>query len=507
MRYAVAAILLGLMGCMTPYKIAIEAAEQALLRNDLAAAARHYLTACRIDPDETKICEKAKNLTTEVVQKAVEDASLALGKGDVDFCLDVLAPARLISTDTRLFQIAENAGDALAERCAGPDDDMIAKTAEVRCLESRHRKVATTKFTQHVRDRRGDAAALMLARVKTSEAKQPALANVLRAVAMCTAKESVRKEERDLGEKRLLDAVSIAFNLRVKAQGLGDATDVLQSACSAVESRKAARCVKSARDGAIVLNVEANVSELNHTVQEDHRSVRYVAGIDRVPNPRFKEARHKVRRLEDEVRESKRKRDSAQSRCNSAPQTSRETECRYARDADSDLRSAESDLRSAESTLSNTPELIDQERWENYNYVARVHRYWVDYTLRLAREGAEPQAATGRLEYGGEDRTGFSPANISASVSAPPTFRDFANDLYPREASLIRGSVADTMSEIAKRTEDGCGADNDAFFWSWLDCHLRAALYRDGNMLSPFWRALEPKMPQLAREAPEYPCE
>ena len=63
------------------------------------------------------------------------------------------------------------------------------------------------------------------------------------------------------------------------------------------------------------------------------------------------------------------------------------------------------------------------------------------------------------------------------------------------------------MNEIAQRTEAGCGASGDAFFWPWLDCHLRAALYRDGDMLSPFWRAVEPKMAPLAREAPGYPCE
>lgn len=504
-RGSFALVLLALTACRTPFKIAIEQAEQALLRNDLAEAARQYLIACRIDPDEKKVCDKAKNLTTEVVQKAVEDASLALGKGDIDYALDLIAPARRISTDPRLFQIAENAGDALAERCAAPENELILKAAEVRCLESRHRKVAVQKYTDLIGTKRDEAAALMLARAK--DEKFPTLASTLRDVALCTAKASIRKEERDSGERRMLDAVSIPFALKVKATGLGDATDVLQGGCAVVDQRKAARCVKQTKDGIVSLQLDASVSDLSHTVQDDRRSVRYVAGIDRVPNPRYKELKHKLRRLEDELSTKRSRASQAQGRCSGAQGADRDRLCQDASAAQSDARSTESDRDHVESELRNTPEQIDQERWEYYNYTARVHQWWVDFTLRIARDGAEPQAATGRLDYGGEDRVGFAPAKVTASVARAPTFRDFANDLYPREADLIRAAVRDVMLERAKATEDSCGTSDGAFFWPWLDCHLRAALYSDGATVAPFWRAVEAKMFDSAREAPEYPCE
>jgi hypothetical protein len=504
--------------CHSAFRTAVELAEQALLRNDLAEAARQYLVACRIDPDAKKVCERAKNLTAEVVQHAVEEASLACGKGDIDTCLDLLVPARRISTDPRLFEVAKTAADLQAERCAAPQNELIQKAGEVRCLESRHRKVAVQTYTDLIGARRDETAALMLERAQSSG---PALAAVLAEVAMCTAKGSLRKEERDLAGQRLLDAAAVPFHLKVSAQGLGDASDVLQSACKEIDTRTAARCSKLAAGTAVLLQLDANVSDTNHTVQDDHRSVRYVAGIDHVPNPAYAPAKDRVRRLESDLSQRRSERDQARSRCSSAesrlssagmcvncpPRSDRDRACSDADGLDSAVRSLENDFSAAQSELSRTPELIDRERWETHNYVARVHRYWVDFTLHLARPGAEPQAAAGRLDYSGEDRQGFSPAQISASVARPPTFRDFAVDLYPREKQLILGAVADAMKELAEKTEAGCGTNDDAFFWPWLDCHLRAALYRDGNMVTPFWRAVEPRMAPAAREVPEYACE
>ncbi|MCC6809503.1 MAG: hypothetical protein IT381_18890 [Deltaproteobacteria bacterium] len=499
-------LLLALVACNTAFRTAVDLAEQALLRNDLPEAARQYLVACRIDPDATKICEKATSLTTEVVQHAVEEASLALGRGDVDYALDLVAPARRISTDARLFQIAENAGDVMAERCAA-GAELIAKAAEVRCLESRHRKVAVQKYTALVGDRRDEAAALMLDRAVASDGKLVTLAAALRVVAQCTAKSRVRAEERTAAERRMLDAVAIPFSLKVSARGLGDATDVLQSACKAINTRTAARCASQAQSDAQALALDASVSALGHTVQDDHRSVRYVAGVDRVPNPRYKELKHKLRRAEDELYRRRPERDRARSRCQSANNAPSNPSCSEASGLDATVRSLESERDRAESDLRSTPELVDQPRWEDYNYVAQVHTWWVDFTLRLARGGAEPLAVSGRLDYSGEDRRGFSPANVSASVARAPTERTFANDLYPRERDLVMRAVKDAMLEAAAATQASCGEETEATFWPWLDCQLRAALYRDGNPVPPFWRAIEPKMATIAREAPEYPCE
>jgi hypothetical protein len=243
------------------------------------------------------------------------------------------------------------------------------------------------------------------------------------------------------------------------------------------------------------LQVDAVIQRAVETIAEDVRSLRYLSGTRQVYNPEFRQARKRLAQAEGELQDAERRKKGKEEQCRNGtsshdatcvdcPEGKKKTPCEEANELTEEVKGRARARNEASNSLSNTPEMLTEEMYENFNYSVMTHR-WASgfrFTLRSSTPGAAPvPQQSGLLSFEDQEHVGFSPGGLQPDpLQVPPAeaySSAFLQQLAPHAFAAVK---QDSEFRAAARRAQCAQLPAD---WStpWVQCWAESALWGSGQ--------------------------
>lgn len=506
-----------LLCCNSPVQRALLRAEQAYAKGDLALAAMSYREACKLDPTDEAVCQRAELTTQAAVDASLRIAQPRCVAGDAQGCLDALRPARDLRQDERVLQLVDLAAQAHVRRCAAfpmvePEDAVL----HVRCLEAASKAVGTASYQKVVRDERLKAASLVRSVIPAGSTSQGS-AHVLFGLAYCLGGEPPDREERERALGQFLAAAQVPWRLTMTGPGGGPAP--ASFSCEHLTGRLplGARCAMGA-DKALEVGLQVELLPPTHQTTQTYREVRYVAGTRTVRNPEHDRLRDEHRSAKRAYEDAQRDYRVAQADCDSADQmhfregrcydcyarTLRDTACNRAEALRVIFNERVDDYNQLVAAKNRTPETSEQVDYDTFRYLETGHRWDATYRFAL-RLGNTTQNQQGLLSFSRVEHPGFPPANLAEKPLRVPMQSEYHEQLVQQLQGHLLEALAQELRARGQRRRAECGAAPAKWQRAWLECWTEATLWSGGDLLPHFSEWLGGRLLQRYEQAAMFP--
>lgn len=463
-----------LCGCPpTPYDIALKNAKDAQQRGDVATAALEYFKACQLKPKEAETCNQATATYGQLKQKQLPIAQPACEAGDVDACVGALAPI-----------VAVHADDADAERLGA--QGFAVYMARCKTLDkpaSFDAGVATLKCLHHgvdvARRQSADVAtarALVAKRFYEGASGKPAgLTYAMLKTAACLQRSMYAAGDVVAGDALIAAA---ATPLVVKVQSVGQVPLLPETVelCPAVARELGPRAQCGIQGEApLSWNVRVSLGATRHTIAEEMRVARYVAGTETVTNPERAPAQRDYERAQKAFNDIERDKLSREAACNSNKQD--KTACDNYNAVVPVYNRRLDELNAAKQKLAQTPATIQRDIVKEVPYTVKHHAWQTPWSF----EGEPTGRDGGSFDMRDDESPGVAPANVPADPLLTPTREQIELELRKR---LIAGARARFEPEFAARVQT-CAGIPWVFDDPRTDCRVIAEFQRGGQPPSP----------------------
>ena len=159
LRQALVAMCGGLvMGCEpSPHDTAVEDAQKAASRGDLAVAAKRFTDACKMQTDDEESCAAAVKSTDAFGNMVMARAKVACEAGDAHTCAATFKDYReLRPTDVRMREMLGKAAAAHVEKCEALErpDSINSILERAKCAVSVQAEVRDSRYDRLIESER-----------------------------------------------------------------------------------------------------------------------------------------------------------------------------------------------------------------------------------------------------------------------------------------------------------------------------------------------------------------
>jgi hypothetical protein len=524
--WGLAAALMLLSSCASPYGQAMRRARQAEDLGNEKNALMAYREACALRGPGHRACDRAAVLTGTLAGRAVEAAEAVCMEGHVDRCTEALAAVAGPATDhPSVGALIERSMDAavrwdaqaigIVDACVpDPVGDVPALLAALACLEAaRAAPIDRPAFRERILELGATLSAPLLALMADAP---PGGRQALAVAATCVDRSDMARQRVAASRDAFLTASSRPLTVRLTWSGDGEQPPVYDGVCERVAAELLGVVCAEGEDA---LTLEASVREPPPTYRahDQIEAVRYRSGTRIERNPDHDAAERRLDRAEYALAESEPAYHDWQAACDSAERqhrqanlchdcTERENRIYHCERADSAKKVYERharEVRDARSALNRTPATLEIAEYDVHRYSERHHRWTVDYafSLEMAAPSTNGVEVAKQLAWRSSDRPAFAPAGIDARSRRDPPAGHFAEQivgaLVSSAAPLVRGAVEAGIGD----PDVACDALD---LVDWLDCRAEAAL-ASGRLL-PAGEAMTLLARRLGVTAPLLRC-
>jgi hypothetical protein len=473
-----------LAGCPpTPYDIALKNAKDAQQRGDVAMAALEYHKACQLKPKETETCNQAKATFAQLKQQKMPIAQPACDAGDVDACVGALTPITAVHADDPDADRLWGQGFAVyMARCKTFDKatSLDAGVATLKCLH--HGVDVAKRQSPDVATTR----ALVAKRFYDSASGKPAGATYAMLKTAACLQRSMYSAGDAVASDALIAAAATPIVVRVQSVGQMPLLPESVELCGAIARELGPRAQCGIQgDAPLAWNVRASLGTTRHTVADEMRVARYVAGTETITNPERAPAQRDMERAQQAFNDIERDKLAREAKCNSNRQDKAACDNYNAVVPVYNRRLEE--LNHAKDKLSRTPPTLQRDIVKEVPYTVKHHVWQTPWSF----EGEPAGRDQGVFEQRDSESPGVAPANVPPDPLVVPTREQIDAELRRR---LVAAGKARFEPEFAARVATCAGLP-----WVFDDPKT------DCRVIAEFLRGSQPPSPTLW--LPGIPCD
>ncbi len=412
----------------------LQSARQAERNQQWVQAALEYGAACRMDPAQVSICQRAQDTRDYAVEFRSYQALAHCKAGALSLCLQTIAPVREFRTtkSEKIREVLASASETASAQCTlqNREEGAPGLLTQFACLQQWREPLWEDPgyqkgFIAHARE-----SAQSLVDLAQRSAKYTGAQVAFLEAAQCIAPlSSAATRQKQFATDDFLRNASTELRIFVRTNSK---TNLERSLCQELSSRLG-RGLDCNANGAHALDLEStlldNRPRWTTSRWQETKSKRYLAGTERVVNPEYDKARLEYEMADAHVRDA---REEANDRGTVCSETEDSSDCSRHESALRTLEQREDELERARSRFHNEPQTIERDVYKDHQYTVTTHTWKAPFRVSVA-VGDTVKSRTFseaiHVVYTDVEHAGFSPANIQTDPFEPP-----GEDFFLRKA-------------------------------------------------------------------------
>jgi hypothetical protein len=219
------------------------------------------------------------------------------------------------------------------------------------------------------------------------------------------------------------------------------------------------------------LTLAAEVFSLTPRWERTHRdrreSVRYKSGTETRNNPEYERARVEYELADGHFRDAEREEQDREARCR---ETSDESDCNAAEDAEDTTDGRRREVNRARSRFHSEPATITEDVFKDHSYVVRDHTWSAPFRATISVGASEAAPEITEIVYTDSEQPGFSEAGVRADRFDPPGTNYFRDESSRWLSARLEAQLLKELSTRAHHYVDTCKGDQ-------IDCWATASFW------------------------------
>lgn len=426
----------------------VSSAQKAEKQEQWVVAANEYGKACRLDPAQLAICQRAQEMRDYAVEIRSYRAMGLCNAGQLSACIGEIEAVREFRTTKypKIAAVLDRAGNLALQQCKTEESTSLSQSVgALSCLQGWRKPLwddSNFKGKYIVQSREIASGFLGLA-LKESPSNPGAKMSYNLAAACVAPVES--QAQADMVTAR--QAFARNSQTQLVAKSSGGLTIPCQEFANA--SGRGLNCGASAHHQMeLQLRTGSQAPRWQHTYVDSRHSKRYLYGTREVENPAYDRARVEYRMAEERVKSAEEDVRDKEYQCRQSEENS---DCQAEESARRDLNSKEQARDTASDRFHAESPTITEDVYRDHEYTVRNHRWAAPFEARIQAGASNSIAARVEVVHTDAEQSGFSPANIPSDPVEPPSEYLFAE----RTRAWLKSKVTQTISgEMDRRAQN-----------------------------------------------------